>query len=254
MKRKPNGFVATCQCGKVIGAMDYNRTDRADSGKILGQWLADGCTIEPRFTGTWSADISSCTCGIGGEVVKLNVRQGSSTLINKPVSKDFISAAISIHTDRQDEDSLRLLFEAIDRYAMQQLAACPEELSKEWGVPTHERIAEAAEHNYRLVANYGNQLHLSELPMLEKQEAFCKGAKWSISIMLNEFFPTHQKMLEKENKHLRESKVTEQECLELMVDFARNHNAAKSIGHRTDICNDAGEHFTDHFREKKTSE
>ena len=53
MKKKPTGFVAICQCGKIIGAMDYKRTDRIEAGKILGEWLASGCTIEPRFENSW---------------------------------------------------------------------------------------------------------------------------------------------------------------------------------------------------------
>ncbi len=62
MKNKPTGFVATCQCGEVIGAMDYQRTDRKDAGKILGQWIADGCTIEPRFDDTWLVKVTDCKC------------------------------------------------------------------------------------------------------------------------------------------------------------------------------------------------
>ena len=62
MKRKPTGFVAICQCGLVTGAMDFERTDRADAGKILGRWLYEGCTVEPRFKGTWSVNVQSCTC------------------------------------------------------------------------------------------------------------------------------------------------------------------------------------------------
>lgn len=50
-KKKPVGFVAICQCGNKIGAMDYTRTDRKEAGKLLGKWLADGCTVEPRFSG-----------------------------------------------------------------------------------------------------------------------------------------------------------------------------------------------------------
>jgi hypothetical protein len=61
-KQKPTGFIATCQCGMVVGAMDYSRTERRDAGKLLGQWLADGCTVEPRFQGTWSADVMPCRC------------------------------------------------------------------------------------------------------------------------------------------------------------------------------------------------
>ena len=61
-KKQPTGFVATCQCGVVVGAMDYTRTDRKDAGKMLGKWLHDGCTVEPRFAGTWSATVEACRC------------------------------------------------------------------------------------------------------------------------------------------------------------------------------------------------
>lgn len=60
--RKPTGFVAVCQCGNVVGAMDKNRTDNKDAGKLLGKWLARGCIVEPRFDGSWSASIQSCKC------------------------------------------------------------------------------------------------------------------------------------------------------------------------------------------------
>lgn len=62
MKRKPTGFVATCQCGVIVGAMDYARTDRREAGAMLGRWLHDGCTVEPRFAGTWSATVEACRC------------------------------------------------------------------------------------------------------------------------------------------------------------------------------------------------
>ena len=62
MKKKPTGFVAKCQCGVFIGAMDKDRTDPRDAGKILGKWLEDGCTVEPRFEGTWSVHLSACQC------------------------------------------------------------------------------------------------------------------------------------------------------------------------------------------------
>lgn len=63
MKKKPKGFIAVCQCGLVIGAMDYTRTDRVDAGKVLGQWIADGCTITPRFDCNWSVTVQACGCG-----------------------------------------------------------------------------------------------------------------------------------------------------------------------------------------------
>mgnify|MGYP000869370571 CR=1 FL=1 len=62
MKRKPNGFVAVCQCGATVGAMGYERTGRRDAGQLLGRWLADGCTIKPQFSATWKATIEQCQC------------------------------------------------------------------------------------------------------------------------------------------------------------------------------------------------
>lgn len=62
MKKKPTGLIARCQCGKITGAMDYERTDRQEAGKILGVWLVEGNTIEPRFAGTWSETVERCTC------------------------------------------------------------------------------------------------------------------------------------------------------------------------------------------------
>lgn len=62
-RRKPSGYVATCQCGRVVGAIDLERSDRRDAGRILGGWVAHGCTLEPRFDGTWSVRVEACTCG-----------------------------------------------------------------------------------------------------------------------------------------------------------------------------------------------
>lgn len=59
-RKKPTGYVATCQHGLVIGAIDLERTDREGGGKILGSWIAKGCTLEPRFTGSWSVSGESC--------------------------------------------------------------------------------------------------------------------------------------------------------------------------------------------------
>lgn len=42
--------------------MDYERTDRQEAGRILGVWLVEGNTIEPRFAGTWSETVERCTC------------------------------------------------------------------------------------------------------------------------------------------------------------------------------------------------
>lgn len=62
-KKRPTGFVATCRCGAIVGALDYERTDRRDAGRIMGRWLHDGCTVEPRFAGTWSVFVEPCRCG-----------------------------------------------------------------------------------------------------------------------------------------------------------------------------------------------
>lgn len=61
-KKRPTGFVATCQCGVITGAMDLTRTDNADAGRLLGRWLHDGCTVEPRFDGTWTVVVKPCRC------------------------------------------------------------------------------------------------------------------------------------------------------------------------------------------------
>jgi hypothetical protein len=62
LRESPSGFVARCRCGALTGALDYERTDRRDSGKILSRWLTDGRTVEPRFGGTWSANLEPCRC------------------------------------------------------------------------------------------------------------------------------------------------------------------------------------------------
>ena len=61
-KQKPTGFIAICQCGEVVGAMDYIRTERKDAGKIIGKWLAKGCTVQPKFVGIWSVTVTACKC------------------------------------------------------------------------------------------------------------------------------------------------------------------------------------------------
>ena len=61
-KKRPTGFVAVCQCGFVVGALDYELTPRAEAGRILSRWLNDGCQISPRFTGSWSAVVHPCQC------------------------------------------------------------------------------------------------------------------------------------------------------------------------------------------------
>lgn len=59
---RPLGFVATCRCGVITGAMDFERTNRKDAGTILGRWLFDGCTVEPRFESGWCVFVEPCKC------------------------------------------------------------------------------------------------------------------------------------------------------------------------------------------------
>ncbi len=61
-KRKPTGYIATCQCDETIGGIDLTRTPRKEAGRILGQWVADGCTLTPRFNETWSIGLEVCKC------------------------------------------------------------------------------------------------------------------------------------------------------------------------------------------------
>lgn len=63
MKRQDlTGFVAICQCGETIGALDYDRMKLKESGKIIGKWLTKGCWVEPKFGGAWSVNITGCKC------------------------------------------------------------------------------------------------------------------------------------------------------------------------------------------------
>ncbi len=61
-RKHPTGFIAMCRCGKVVGAMDYSRTDRKTAGRILEKYLHHGCTLAPRFEGKWSVQVEACCC------------------------------------------------------------------------------------------------------------------------------------------------------------------------------------------------
>ncbi len=63
IKLKPSGYIAICQCGITVGVIDLNLSNRVDSGKVLGKWIADGCELKPRF-GDWQARVSKCVCEI----------------------------------------------------------------------------------------------------------------------------------------------------------------------------------------------
>lgn len=58
----PTGWVAICQCGSIVGAMSKVRTPPEDRGPLLGLWLFNGYTIQPRFGSNWSVDLSPCSC------------------------------------------------------------------------------------------------------------------------------------------------------------------------------------------------
>ena len=59
----PNTFVASCGvCFNHLGAADVKRTDRADLGKLLGQWLYAGLTVQPRWGDTVVVEIKGCEC------------------------------------------------------------------------------------------------------------------------------------------------------------------------------------------------
>lgn len=62
MIRTPTGFVAKCQCGATVAALDALRTPHSAKVTYLLSWLADGWTVEPRFSGTWSAQVEPCRC------------------------------------------------------------------------------------------------------------------------------------------------------------------------------------------------
>ena len=70
-KQAPTGFIATCQCGIVIGAMDIARTSRKEAGQLLGKWLWEGCTVTPQFRNSWTTPVNVCRCDtitrIGGD-------------------------------------------------------------------------------------------------------------------------------------------------------------------------------------------
>lgn len=65
-KKKPSGYIATCQCGLVVGVIDLHRTDRTEAGRLLGQWVSDGCALTPRFGGEWSTTVFPCNCEAKG--------------------------------------------------------------------------------------------------------------------------------------------------------------------------------------------
>lgn len=61
-KKIPTGYIAECQCGLIVGALDYTRTERKEAGQIIGKWLHEGCKIIPQFNSSWQITINTCKC------------------------------------------------------------------------------------------------------------------------------------------------------------------------------------------------
>lgn len=64
MKKKPTGFIVECQCGEIVGALDYGRIDRREADFLLRKWLRDGCMLKSVFDASWSVEIGLCKCVI----------------------------------------------------------------------------------------------------------------------------------------------------------------------------------------------
>lgn len=62
MRKRPTGWVARCQCGELIGALDRDRSEQPEISRCISGWLAAGCAIEPRFGSNWSVDLVKCGC------------------------------------------------------------------------------------------------------------------------------------------------------------------------------------------------
>lgn len=64
----PNGrpivLLRLCRCGHLTGAIDLERTDRAEAAQILGEWIVSGSTIVPVFSNTVTVTMSSCQCKV----------------------------------------------------------------------------------------------------------------------------------------------------------------------------------------------
>ena len=65
----PEAWIAICQCGQTIGAVDRLRSPVYEVSATLSRWLHRGCTIEPRW-GSFRASIKPCTCERAAEGVE----------------------------------------------------------------------------------------------------------------------------------------------------------------------------------------
>lgn len=73
MNTQPTGYVATCRCGRAVGALDLLRIDNATASQMLGNWLAQGRTVTPQFQSEWTVAISACTCSSVGRVEQVQI-------------------------------------------------------------------------------------------------------------------------------------------------------------------------------------
>lgn len=61
-RKKPTGYVARCQCGEPVGAIDLERCERDLVNRVFGRWISEGMTLEPRFTSNWRCEVIACGC------------------------------------------------------------------------------------------------------------------------------------------------------------------------------------------------
>lgn len=61
-KRRPKAYIATCQCRRIVGVIDLERTPRTEAGKLLGKWVSDGCVLAPIFEADFSVNVYPCKC------------------------------------------------------------------------------------------------------------------------------------------------------------------------------------------------
>lgn len=63
-KIRPAGYVAHCQCGEVVGVVDFSKTDSAAAALLFKQWLDDGCALYPVFSARFSIVVGKCGCDV----------------------------------------------------------------------------------------------------------------------------------------------------------------------------------------------
>lgn len=63
VRKRPTGFLAKCQCGAIISAVDYIRIDKGEFGILCGMWLHSGYAVLPMFGDSWKVELEQCKCG-----------------------------------------------------------------------------------------------------------------------------------------------------------------------------------------------